>query len=60
MLFRTQQQTATRDLFLALEAPVILAYSARNRSASCRIPVTMSPKAARMEIRFPDAWETLI
>ena len=36
------------------EAPVLLAYSARNRSASCRIPHTTSPKAKRMEIRFPD------
>lgn len=36
------------------EAPVLLAYSARNRSASCRIPLVMSPKAKRIEIRFPD------
>jgi glutamine synthetase len=36
------------------EAPVLLAYSARNRSASCRIPVVTSPKAKRIEIRFPD------
>jgi glutamine synthetase len=36
------------------EAPVLLAYSARNRSASCRIPVVTSPKAKRVEIRFPD------
>jgi glutamine synthetase len=36
------------------EAPVLLAYSARNRSASCRIPVVSSPKAKRIEIRFPD------
>jgi len=36
------------------EAPVLLAYSARNRSASCRIPYTSSPKGKRMEIRFPD------
>jgi glutamine synthetase len=35
------------------EAPVLLAYSARNRSASCRIPVTTSPKAKRVEVRFP-------
>jgi glutamine synthetase len=36
------------------EAPVLLAYSARNRSASCRIPHVTSPKAKRIEIRFPD------
>ncbi len=36
------------------EAPVLLAYSARNRSASCRIPHVSNPKAKRIEIRFPD------
>jgi len=36
------------------EAPVLLAYSARNRSASCRIPYTASPKGKRVEVRFPD------
>ncbi len=36
------------------EAPVLLAYSARNRSASCRIPHVTSPKAKRVEVRFPD------
>lgn len=36
------------------EAPVLLAYSARNRSASCRIPYTNSPKGKRVEVRFPD------
>ena len=36
------------------EAPVMLAYSARNRSASIRIPVVTSPKARRIEVRFPD------
>jgi glutamine synthetase len=36
------------------EAPVLLAYSARNRSASCRIPWTSNPKAKRVEVRFPD------
>ena len=36
-------------------APVLLAYSARNRSASCRIPYVTTPKARRVEIRFPDA-----
>jgi glutamine synthetase len=36
------------------EAPVLLAYSVRNRSASCRIPLATSPKAKRVEVRFPD------
>jgi glutamine synthetase len=36
------------------EAPVLLAYSSRNRSASCRIPYVTSPKAKRVEVRFPD------
>ncbi len=36
------------------EAPVLLAYSARNRSASCRIPHGTGPKAKRVEVRFPD------
>ncbi|MEM0898447.1 MAG: type I glutamate--ammonia ligase [Pseudomonadota bacterium] len=36
------------------EAPVLLAYSARNRSASCRIPFSGSPKGKRVEVRFGD------
>jgi glutamine synthetase len=36
------------------EAPVLLAYSARNRSASVRIPWVSSPKGKRLEVRFPD------
>ena len=36
------------------EAPVMLAYSSRNRSASIRIPFGNSPKAKRIETRFPD------
>ncbi|MEF3192681.1 MAG: glutamine synthetase, partial [Halothiobacillaceae bacterium] len=36
------------------EAPVKLAYSARNRSASIRIPFVSSPKARRIEVRYPD------
>jgi glutamine synthetase len=36
------------------EAPVLLAYSARNRSASIRIPHVASPKARRIEVRFGD------
>ena len=37
------------------EAPVLLAYSGRNRSASIRIPYSEDPKGARIEMRFPDA-----
>ena len=33
---------------------MLLAYSSRNRSASCRIPYTSSPKGKRVEVRFPD------
>jgi glutamine synthetase len=36
------------------EAPVKLAYSARNRSAAIRIPHVMNEKARRIEVRFPD------
>jgi len=36
------------------EAPVLLAYSQRNRSASCRIPYALSPNGKRVEVRFPD------
>ena len=36
------------------EAPTLLAYSARNRSASCRIPFTTGPNGKRVEVRFPD------
>jgi glutamine synthetase len=43
-----------KRLVPGFEAPVLLAYSARNRSASCRIPYTTNPKAKRVEVRFPD------
>ena len=36
------------------EAPINLAYSARNRSAAVRVPLVNSPKARRIEVRFPD------
>jgi glutamine synthetase len=44
-----------RRLVPGYEAPVNLAYSSRNRSASIRIPMySSSPKAKRIEVRFPD------
>jgi glutamine synthetase len=43
-----------KRLVPGFEAPVMLAYSANNRSASIRIPHTPSPKGRRIEVRFPD------
>lgn len=43
-----------KRLVPGFEAPVKLAYSARNRSASIRIPHVTSPKVRRVEVRFPD------
>ncbi len=43
-----------KRLIPGFEAPVLLAYSARNRSASCRIPFATSAPGKRIEIRFPD------
>jgi 3-(hydroxyamino)phenol mutase len=43
-----------KRLVPGFEAPVMLAYSARNRSASIRIPHVASDKARRIEVRFPD------
>jgi glutamine synthetase len=43
-----------KRLVPGFEAPVMLAYSARNRSASIRIPWVSSPKGRRIEVRFPD------
>ena len=44
-----------RRLVPGFEAPVLLAYSARNRSAACRIPWVSDPRQRRLEIRFPDS-----
>ena len=44
-----------KRLVPGFEAPVLLAYSGRNRSASIRIPHVSSPKGRRIEVRFPDA-----
>ena len=43
-----------KRLVPGFEAPINLAYSAKNRSASCRIPHVASPKGRRVEVRFPD------
>ncbi|MFN0301600.1 MAG: type I glutamate--ammonia ligase [Burkholderiales bacterium] len=43
-----------KRLVPGFEAPINLAYSARNRSASCRIPYVSNPKGRRVEVRFPD------
>ncbi|MCB1737511.1 MAG: type I glutamate--ammonia ligase, partial [Gammaproteobacteria bacterium] len=44
-----------KRLVPGFEAPVMLAYSARNRSASIRIPYVANPKGRRIELRFPDS-----
>jgi len=52
--FTNSSTNSYKRLVPGFEAPVMLAYSARNRSASIRIPFVNSPKARRLEVRFPD------
>ncbi len=53
--FANASTNSYKRLVPGYEAPVLLAYSARNRSASVRIPWVASPKGKRLETRFPDA-----
>ncbi len=52
--FTNPSTNSYKRLVPGFEAPVLLAYSARNRSASCRIPHGSNPRAKRVEVRFPD------
>ena len=52
--FTNSSTNSYKRLVPGFEAPVMLAYSARNRSASIRIPFVSNPKGRRIEVRFPD------
>ena len=53
--FTNSGTNSYKRLVPGFEAPTLLAYSARNRSASCRIPLVANPNARRIEVRFPDS-----
>jgi len=52
--FANPTTNSYKRLVPGFEAPVLLAYSVRNRSAGCRIPLASSPKGKRVEVRYPD------
>ncbi len=53
--FANATTNSYKRLIPGFEAPVLLAYSAHNRSAACRIPYVSSPNGKRVEVRYPDA-----
>jgi len=53
--FTNASTNSYKRLVKHFEAPTLIAYSARNRSASIRIPYIPNPKARRIEVRFPDS-----
>jgi glutamine synthetase len=53
--FTNASTNSYKRLVKGFEAPTLLAYSARNRSASIRVPYVQNPKGRRIEVRFPDS-----
>ncbi len=53
--FANASTNSYKRLVPGFEAPVLLTYSARNRSGSIRIPYSANPKGRRVEVRYPDS-----